>query len=362
MYSFWEKQFWSKKFDFLIIGAGFTGLNVALNLKKRYPKSQVLVIDKIVRFSMASTKNAGFACFGSPSELISDIDKIGESEALRLLNLRFDGIAKIKREFGTCCQYEETDAFEWLVSNELLNKCVGELDYLNHLIGDLNGGFSTYEALLNEEAINTINGIIKIRGEGQLNPKMLHESLLKRAIRHGIEVLDQTAAIALDNDKVFTQNGLSLQSEIIINCTNALSGKLFKNKPVKPARAQVLITSEIENLPYHGNFHMDEGFYYFRNVGKRLLLGGARNADFEGEGTSELGLNPKIKKKLDSLLKQLLPKHEFEIEQRWSGIMGFTDSKVPIIANNGNQLHVVGMNGMGVAISFSISRELASEF
>jgi hypothetical protein len=36
---------------------------------------------------------------------------------------------------------------------------------------------------------------------------------------------------------------------------------------VKPARAQVLITEPIDNLDVRGTFHLDCGYYYFRNIG-----------------------------------------------------------------------------------------------
>jgi len=33
-------------YDYLIIGAGIIGLNIAKNLKERFPKAKVLVIEK----------------------------------------------------------------------------------------------------------------------------------------------------------------------------------------------------------------------------------------------------------------------------------------------------------------------------
>jgi hypothetical protein len=33
-------------------------------------------------------------------------------------------------------------------------------------------------------------------------------------------------------------------------------------------------------------FHLEKGYYYFRNINDRILLGGGRNLDFEGETTT----------------------------------------------------------------------------
>jgi gamma-glutamylputrescine oxidase len=63
------------------------------------------------------------------------------------------------------------------------------------------------------------------------------------------------------------------------------------NVPVKPGRGQVIITSAIERLPFKGSFHFDEGYYYFRNVGKRVLFGGGRNLDFQTESSTKFEVN-----------------------------------------------------------------------
>jgi gamma-glutamylputrescine oxidase len=64
--------------------------------------------------------------------------------------------------------------------------------------------------------------------------------------------------------------------------------------PVKPGRGQVIITSEMEHLPFKGSFHFDEGYYYFRNVGKRVLFGGGRNLDFQTETSTKFEFNKLI--------------------------------------------------------------------
>jgi glycine/D-amino acid oxidase-like deaminating enzyme len=74
----------------------------------------------------------------------------------------------------------------------------------------------------------------------------------------------------------------------VIYCTNAFSSKFLKNENIIPARGQILLTEPIEGLKLKGTFHYDEGFYYFRNLGNRVLLGGGRNQDFKTEETTAL--------------------------------------------------------------------------
>ena len=130
---------------------------------------------------------------------------------------------------------------------------------------------------------------------------------------------------------------------------------------VAPARAQVLITKPIRNLKLKGTFHYDEGFYYFRNIDDRILLGGGRNLDLKGETTTKIDITPKIQNQLEYLLKTvIIPNQKFEIEHRWSGIMGVGSEKKPIIKHvSPNVVCAVRMGGMGVAIGSLVGKEAA---
>jgi glycine/D-amino acid oxidase-like deaminating enzyme len=142
--------------------------------------------------------------------------------------------------------------------------------------------------------------------------------------------------------------------------TNGFASQLLDIN-VKPARAQVLITKPISNLHIEGTFHMDEGYYYFRNIHDRILLGGGRNLDFEGEETYELALTNNIQNQLESLLKNvILPDIDFEIEQRWSGIMGIGNQKSPIVKALSSRVCCgVRLGGMGIAMGSRIGSKLA---
>ena len=124
-----------------------------------------------------------------------------------------------------------------------------------------------------------------------------------------------------------------------------------------------MITKPIENLKVKGTFHLDRGYYYFRNINNRILLGGGRNLDFKKEETDSFGLNSKIQNKLESLLKNvILPKNKFEIDQRWSGIMGIGNKKTPIIKSISDKVFCgVRLGGMGIAIGVSVGEELANK-
>ena len=121
------------------------------------------------------------------------------------------------------------------------------------------------------------------------------------------------------------------------------------------------ITKPIPNLDIKGTFHLDKGYFYFRNIKDRILFGGGRNLDFEGETTTSHDTTELIQNRLEELLKTvILPHQEFEIDHRWSGTMGVGTHKKPIVEQLSNNVYCgVRMGGMGVAIGSLVGQELA---
>jgi len=84
-FSIWEKESFYAPKDVIIVGSGFAGLWCAYYLKKRKPKLSVAIVDRGIIPAGASTRNAGFACFGSLTELLQDAQKNGEEKMLQLM-------------------------------------------------------------------------------------------------------------------------------------------------------------------------------------------------------------------------------------------------------------------------------------
>jgi glycine/D-amino acid oxidase-like deaminating enzyme len=153
-----------------------------------------------------------------------------------------------------------------------------------------------------------------------------------------------------------------LQSAKLLVCTNAFAKDYLDD--IQAARAQVLVTKPIANLAVKGTFHMESGYYYFRNVGNRILFGGGRNLDFTGETSTEFETTLVIQEKLTQYLNELiLPNTPVEIDYSWSGIMAVGSEKKPIIQKtNKNIAFGVRMGGMGVAIGASVGKQLSKIF
>ncbi|MRI01236.1 FAD-dependent oxidoreductase [Kriegella sp. EG-1] len=366
--SYWEYKSWLSNVDFTIVGSGIVGLNCALFLNKKFPSAKILVLEKGVFPQGASSKNAGFACFGSISEILSDIKKTSQNEVVQLVKRRVEGIQLLREILGDVrIGYQNLGGHEIFLENqqELFAKCYENLTDINQILKPV---FNNNCFKLQSNSFN-FNGICKkyITNvfESQIDTGKMMIALLQKVQRQGILVLNAINVLDYNDleNKVFIQtNKFDFISRKLFIATNGFASQLI-HEEVEPARAQVLITKPITNLTIKGTFHLDQGYYYFRNVENRILLGGGRNLAFDAERTTKFGVTELIHQKLEHLLKNIiLPQTNFEIERRWSGIMGVGKNKTPIVKSLSKNVSCgVKMGGMGIAIGSLIGKEL-SEF
>lgn len=363
-YSYWELKEWFSNVDFTIVGSGIVGLNCAINLRERFPKAKIIVLEKGMLPQGASTKNAGFACFGSLSEILDDLKTNSEEEVYNLVHQRWKGLQLLRKNLGDKnIDFQQNKGFELFESVHFFEECVAKKSEINNLLKPIfkDDVFSVLENIFRFQNISS-NYVVN-NFEGQIDTGKMMSSLLKLAHQKNIRILNNICLEKFEdlNDKVFLKTNISdfYTSKLIVS-NNGFANKILEEN-VKPARAQVLITKPIKNLHIKGTFHLEQGYYYFRNIDNRILFGGGRNLDFETEETSEFGLTHIIQNRLEELLrKTILPNHTFEIDHRWSGIMGVGNQKKAIVKQVSNNVFCgVRLGGMGVAIGSLIGKDLS---
>jgi glycine/D-amino acid oxidase-like deaminating enzyme len=358
--SYWELNSVFKNVDLVIIGAGIVGMNAALQYKLKKKNAKILILERGILPYGASTKNAGFACFGSVSEIIADIEKYGETQVWKTVKMRIEGLQTLKKIVGIKnMSFEKSGGYELFFNDLELQKMESKIPLLNSIFQDLLNKKNVWALTLNDAkkfGFKGVSGMILNKEEGAIDTGKMMNLLYLKCIHNNIKILNCINVNSyLENDSGITLNlneGLEIKTGKLIIASNGFSKKFLTNYDVSPARAQVLVTSPIPNLKVKGTFHFDEGYYYFRNIDNRILFGGARNMDFENENTTEFGISEIIQNKLKSYLTEvILPNTKFEIEHSWSGIMGVGNSKEPITKKVSNNVYCsVRMGGMGVAI------------
>ncbi|WP_343667469.1 FAD-dependent oxidoreductase [Chitinophaga sp.] len=363
MLSYWEKQS-LLQYDYIIAGSGIVGLSTAISLREAQPQAHVLVLERGVLPTGASTKNAGFACIGSLTELLADLRQLPAFEVLALLELRWKGLNALRHRVGDeHIDYRENGSYELIGEKEL--PALSELESMNELLRPLLGG-DAFTLVPNDFGFDPsyVKAMVRNNFEGELHTGKMMRRLIDLALFYGVEIKTGCAISSIVESAagVYVSVGeyQFVASQVGI-CTNAFTKDLIPDLDVVPGRGQVLITDPIPGLPFKGIYHMDEGYYYFRELEGRVLFGGGRNMDFVGEATTALGLTTNIQTELENRLRHIiLPGFSFNIADRWAGIMAFGQNRQPVIRRHSPRIALgVRMGGMGIAIGTAIGAQLA---
>lgn len=365
--SIWENETFYAPQDIVIVGAGLMGLWTALELKNRKPSLNITILERDTTPLGASTRNAGFACFGSPTELLHDAATMGESTMWQIVEKRYKGIQKIRQHFNDATiQFDECGGYECFLDDGVQDE---QLNWLNKGLHPITGNEACFEKVDEQLPLLGLKGFSSLVGnkmEAGLHSGHLVKALTKKVQQSGVQILygadiDTWESHANSVEVVFSNK--KIRASTIVFCTNAFTGQLVPELDIVPARGQVIVTSPIPGLSMKGTFHFDHGFYYWRNLGNRVLLGGARNKSLEEERTTELSTSTAIQQELESFLHEhLATTQQYTIDHRWSGIMGFTASKQPLLQQvRENVFAAVACNGMGVALAPVFAEEVAAQ-
>ncbi|MDH4473586.1 MAG: FAD-binding oxidoreductase [Fluviicola sp.] len=368
--SYWEKTALTEGIDYAIVGGGIVGIATALHLREIYPNAKIVILERGYVSTGASTKNAGFACFGSVTELADDLKKMDETSVWNTVEMRWRGLQRLHERFpDSVIDLQLKGSWDLIASDE--TKTVPELSdqmqYFNAEIERITGFSScfSYDTTIAEKAgFNGINGGFHNKLEGEIHTgKLLAASnlLLAKAgiiCLFGVEVKTIQPG---ENEVLIETNYGELKSGKLAVTVNGFAQKLLNDQRIQPARAQVIVSSKMPGFELPGTFHYQQGYYYFRSIDNRLLLGGGRNLDFSGETTTEFENTSLIINTLEALMHNvILPGKDVTIDYKWSGIMGVGTEKKPLIEFIHPNVGIgVRMGGMGVAIGSLVGEELA---
>lgn len=367
--SYWEQDTYFNNIDVVIIGSGIVGLNAALHLKQKHKKLKITILERGMLPMGASSKNAGFACFGSIGELLDDLKDHSENEVFSLVEKRWKGLQRLRKNLSDkAIDFKMYGGYEVFDSEPTFARCDEKINYLNKHIAPIINQKKVYknaDEKISEFGFKKIEHMILNTAEGQIDTGKMMEALIQKVQGLGVTIINNFEVKDItDSGKnviIHAVNGITINCKRAVIATNGFAKQLLPDYPVNPARAQVLITHPIKNLKIKGCFHYDKGYYYFRNVGDRILFGGGRNLDLKTEATPEFGLTTLVQNKLDELLKSMiLPNTKYTVDMRWSGIMGLGPQKKSIVkAVSKNVFCAVRMGGMGIAIGSLVGEDVA---
>lgn len=360
-YSFWELDYYANA-DIVIVGGGIVGINAAICIKECKPKSSVLVIDERWHGGGASVKNAGFICFGSPTEMLDDIEKFGEQYATEIFTKRYEGAIKLlERIEAQKMNYVNVGGLE-VYNNK--QHAINKHDYLNTLINTGTGLKNYFKTGKQQISARFLADASIMEKEASINPKLMMEALYAIAIELGVKFL-QTKVLNvnhLNNEVVTTHYGTIKYLQLGVSL-NGFVTDVFPSYKVTPARNLVLITEKLQDINWNSVVHYNKGYVYFRRIGNRILIGGARDIDIETEYSNNILVNEKIENYLLSFLENYIVEgKKIRIEHKYVGILGFNDDCFPEAKKVYSNIWVAtGLGGMGVALGTNMGEALANK-
>ncbi len=347
--SYWDYDaIFPERLDYCIVGAGFTGIGMAMGLREKLPDAHILIIEQLPMGTAASTKNAGFLCFGSPSEVLDAMTTIGEKDAMSDIRKRWEGAAFLKH----ICKKLHIPigmhgAYEIIDNEEIRRSVLQALPAINRLLADISPEL-VWES--RHVTWTDCREVLFCQAEGQIHPGMLWNALKKHLRKLNIEIVQNCTL------SDYQQNGNCVEMTIndafhtdtrkLILTTNAFQENL---DDVRPARN--IVTLYKADIDMKSNIHYDKGYVYMRALDGYFLVGGGRNIDAETEAHAEFGSNEKILHYLRGCKEKLL---NFELPDKpvwqWSGIITSGKDGNPLIEKlDKNILYTGRYGGMGVA-------------
>jgi glycine/D-amino acid oxidase-like deaminating enzyme len=182
-------------------------------------------------------------------------------------------------------------------------------------------------------------GAILHPGDGSLQPARWVRRLAGRAVDAGAEIVEEQRVGSLDDVDA---------DEVVIATDGYTSGLLPQlDDAVQPVRGQVIVTEPLARTLYPRPHYARQGFDYWQQTPDgRLVLGGRRDKNLEGEFTNEEAVTEPIQAELEAFAAELLGE-EPRIEHRWAGIFGSTEDQLPLVGR------VAGREGVWVSAGYS---------
>lgn len=355
-YSYWETKGWLHDLDALVVGAGIVGMNAALRLKALQPQWKVLVVDR-ASLGGATTRNAGFACFGSPLELLEDWETLGPDGTVALVRQRWEGLKLLR---GTCgdeaLQYRACGATEAFTDPEHFGRAAAALPMLNEALTPVLGT-APFSITQDPQSLGLhgLAGAISSPLEGDLDTASMALALRSQLQQHGVKMLAGTAVEGLtpvDQGWVALTSQGSMQAHHVLVANNGWAANLL-DLDVQTAPNTVLVSQPLPEMALPTTVHHDRGYVYAREVDGRLLIGGGRHWDCASE-------EERTERLVSWAQAHIHGAADMRIEHRWVGQLGVGAQRTPIVESVKPGLHVgVRLGGMGVAIGTAIGQKLA---
>lgn len=334
-----------EKADVLVIGGGITGLSLLHHLTNHRIDAVLVERDRLA--SGASGRNAGFLLAGVASSYAEAVQKHGRDQARETWELTNENHERLMEAMaGQDVGYRRLGSAILPASEEEKALLVQS------------------EQLLNEDGFPARwdgTRLINPR-DGEIDPAAavgaLARQLRSKSIREGVRV----TAITSSRNSVLVAAGEELcEAGVAVVATNGYTTQLLPGVKIQATRGQMVATEPesrpIADMPVYSNF----GYRYWRQLPSgEVLLGGWRDTSPDSEVTLDSEPTQEIQQRLNEGLIRLGVTSR--VTHRWAGIMGFTETGLPVaggVEGMPNVYVCAGFTGHGMGFAFITAKRVA---
>ena len=331
----------------LVVGGGIAGVSLLYHLARR--GMDAILVERAHLASGASGRNAGFMLAGVADCYAEAVRMYGRSKAREvwaITNENHD--LSIEAAAGQDVGHRRLGSIT-MAAGDAERRQLEESDQLLR-----EDGFDSHwdgEALLNPR-------------DGEVDPASLVGAIARQAragaIREGVNV---TAIEPGGEDVTVRAGGDACRAGVVVLATNAYTPLLVSGVKIQPVRAQMLASTPVSTTVCSAPTYSHFGYRYWRQLPSgEVLIGGWRDTSKDTELTYEDEPSDGIQAHLEAKLAEMAP--GAAAARRWAGIMGFTESGLPLAGRLDGRPNVrlcAGFNGHGMGFAFMTAKRVVEE-
>ena len=360
----------NKSCEWLIVGAGYTGLSAARKLSEIHPSQKIIVVDAQLAGEGASGRNSGYLVDTTLNDgFTSNKELSNYKKKTDIYKLGIDVVKKFIKEYQVDCDWNESGKY-FASSNQKDKKII---ENFSETLSKLNFEHNILEKddLGKKLGTNFYNLALYTKGGVLLHPGKLVRAMVD-TLCDNVELLEnsQLNEWSKKNDTIICKfNDHNITAKKIIFCTNGFLKSLgIKSNYNFPLTLTASMTRPLTDTEFRYIGEPNEwGVLPLRPMGatirmtkdKRILIRNTAEVHSPFKMTKsnldKRSLNQKlgIKKRFPSLANDI-------IESSWSGIVSRTRNGSQIFEKIDDNIFVAGCyNGSGIGVGVLFGEQIA---
>jgi glycine/D-amino acid oxidase-like deaminating enzyme len=356
--------------EWLIVGAGYTGLSAARKLAEIYPNKTITLIDAQLAGEGASSRNSGYLVDTTLNDgFTSDTDLENYKKKTDIYKLGIKAVKKFIQEyqvdcdFNECGKYYASSKIDDQKTLENFSKILSKLNYENHLLFK--------DDLKKQLGTNFYNVGLYTKGGILLNPGKLVRAMIN-ALPNNVNLIENSFLInwKINNGQIVCEfEKGTIKSKKIIFATNGFLKSLGIKKNYNfPLTLTASMTRPLTNKEYADIGSPKEwGVLPVRPMGATVRM--TKDKRILIRNTAELSNPFKMSKmELDkrATLQKIGIKKRFPqlpndiIESTWSGVVSRTRNSSQIFEKLDDNVFIAGCyNGSGIGVGTLFGEQIA---